>query len=66
MPFYKIILGKSTTPLRQIRFHVTFSTKKSFHTKFLHFEVMNIDVAQHTIIRRPELAKFMAIPTTHT
>jgi hypothetical protein len=41
---------------------VTFGTPKNYRTEFLRFEVANFDCGYNTIIGRPGLAKFMAIP----
>jgi hypothetical protein len=41
---------------------VTFGTPENYRTLFLRFEVANFDCRYNTIIERPGLAKFMAIP----
>jgi hypothetical protein len=41
---------------------VTFGTPENYRTEFLRFEVANFDCGYNTIIGRPGLAKFMAIP----
>jgi hypothetical protein len=41
---------------------VTFGTLENYRTEFLRFEVANFDCEYNTIIGRPGLAKFMAIP----
>lgn len=41
---------------------VTFGTKENFCTKYLQFEVANINTMYHAIIGRSGLAKFMTIP----
>jgi hypothetical protein len=41
---------------------VTFSTKENFRTEYLTFEVADFFSSYHAILRRPMLAKFMAIP----
>jgi hypothetical protein len=41
---------------------VTFGTEENFCTKYLQFEVANINTTYHAIIGRSGLAKFMAIP----
>jgi hypothetical protein len=40
----------------------TFGTPENYRTKFLRFEVARFDGGYNAIIRRPGLAKFMAIP----
>jgi hypothetical protein len=49
-------------PLRHIYLSVTFGTPKNYRTEFLRFEVACFDCGYNTIIRRPGLAKFIAIP----
>jgi hypothetical protein len=41
---------------------ITFGTKENFHTEYLTFEVAEFRSSYHTILGRPMLAKFMAIP----
>jgi hypothetical protein len=41
---------------------VTFGTPENYRTEFLRFEVASFDCGYNTIIGRPRLAKFMAIP----
>jgi hypothetical protein len=41
---------------------VTFGTPENYQTEFLRFEVARLDCGYNTIIGRPGLAKFMAIP----
>jgi hypothetical protein len=41
---------------------VTFGTLETYRTEFLRFEVARFDCEYNTIIGRPGLAKFMAIP----
>jgi hypothetical protein len=41
---------------------VTFGTKENFRTEYLTFEVANFCSSYHTILGRPMLAKFIAIP----
>jgi hypothetical protein len=40
---------------------ITFRKKENYHIEFLNFEVTNIDLAHHVIIKGPRLMKFMAI-----
>jgi hypothetical protein len=49
-------------PLGYIYMSVTFETLENYETEFLRFEVARFDCGYNTIIRRPRLAKFMAIP----
>jgi hypothetical protein len=41
---------------------VTFGTPDNYRIEFLRFEVASFDCGYNTIIGRPGLAKFMAIP----
>jgi hypothetical protein len=41
---------------------VTFGAPENYRTEFLRFKVARFDCGYNTIIRRPGLAKFMAIP----
>ena len=61
-PFYGIVLGKPALPLGQITLPVTFGTPSNYRTKFIKFEVADFESSYHTILGRPALAKFMAIP----
>jgi hypothetical protein len=49
-------------PLGHIYLSVTFGTLENYRTEFLRFEVARFDCGYNTIIGRPGLAKFMAIP----
>jgi hypothetical protein len=49
-------------PLGDIYLSVTFGTPENYRTEFLRFEVARFDCGYNAIIRRPGLAKFMAIP----
>ena len=60
--FYGIVPGKAAMPLGQITLLVTFRTLLNYHTEFIKFEVANFESSYHTILGRPALAKFMAIP----
>jgi hypothetical protein len=42
--------------------HATFGTPENYRTEFLRFEVACFECGYNTIISRPGLAKFMAIP----
>jgi hypothetical protein len=62
IPFYGIVPGKAAMPLRQITLPVTFGTQANYRTEFIQFEVADFETSYHAILRRPALAKFMAIP----
>jgi hypothetical protein len=61
-PFFDIVSTKGEYPLGHIYLSVTFGTPENYRTKFLRFEVARFDCGYNAIIRRPGLAKFMAIP----
>jgi hypothetical protein len=62
VPFYGIVPGKAAMPLGQITLPVMFGTPSNYHTEFIKFEVADFESSYHAILRRPTLAKFMAIP----
>jgi hypothetical protein len=49
-------------PLGHIYLSIPFETPENYRTEFLRFEVAHFDYGYNTIIGRPGLAKFMAIP----
>lgn len=61
-PFYGIVPGNAAIPLGQVILPVTFGTKEYYHTEYIRFKVANFETSYHTILGRPALAKFMAIP----
>jgi hypothetical protein len=61
-PFFGIVPTEGEYPLGHIYMPVTFRTPKNYRTEFLRFEVASFDCRYNTIISRPGLAKFMAIP----
>ena len=62
VPFYGIVPDKAAMPLGQITLPVTFGTPNNFQTEFIKFEVAGFESSYHAIVKRPTLAKFMAIP----
>jgi hypothetical protein len=62
IPFYGIVPSKVAMPLGQITLLVTFGTQANYRTEFIQFEVADFETSFHAILRRPALAKFMAIP----
>jgi hypothetical protein len=60
--FFGIVLTEWEYPLGHIYMSVTFGTLENYRTEFLRFEVACFDCGYNTIIGRPGLAKFMAIP----
>ena len=63
--FYGIIPGAGSTPFSWVTLPVTFGTWGNYRTKYVNFEVAEFETSYHTILGRPSLAKFMAIPN-HT
>jgi hypothetical protein len=61
-PFFGIVPTEGEYTLGHINMPVTFGTPKNYRTEFLRFEVASFDYGYNTIICRPGLAKFMAIP----
>jgi hypothetical protein len=61
-PFYGIVLGNVVHPLGTVVLPVTFGTRENYRTEFIKFEVANFESSYHTILGRPALAKFMAVP----
>jgi hypothetical protein len=61
-PFFGIVPTEGEYPLEHIYMSVTFGTLENYRTEFLRFEVASFDCGYNTIIGRPGLAKFMAIP----
>jgi hypothetical protein len=62
IPFFGIVPTKGEYPLGHIYLSVTFGTQENYRTEFLRLEVARFDCWYNAIIRRPGLAKFMAIP----
>jgi hypothetical protein len=60
-PFFGIVPTEGEYPLGHIYMPVTFGTLENYRTEFLRFEVASFDCGYNAIIRRPGLAKFMAI-----
>jgi hypothetical protein len=60
--FYGIIPGNSATPIGSVTLPVTFRTKENYSTEYVKFEVAIFESSYHTILGRPALAKFMAVP----
>jgi hypothetical protein len=49
-------------PIGRVSLPVTFGTKENFRTEYLSFGVADFKFSYHTILSRPKLARFMAIP----
>ncbi|XP_039803712.1 uncharacterized protein LOC120667775 [Panicum virgatum] len=63
--FYGIIHRAGSTPVGQATLPVTFGTCNNYRTEYVNFEVAEFETSYHTILGRPSLTKFMAIPN-HT
>jgi hypothetical protein len=61
-PFYGIVLGKAAYAIGRLCLPVTFGIEENFHREYLTFEVADFRSSHHTILGRPMLAMFMAIP----
>jgi hypothetical protein len=61
-PFHGVVPRIKTLPLGQIDLPVTFGDVRNFRTEILTFEVVGFSGTYHAILRRPEYAKFMAVP----
>jgi hypothetical protein len=61
-PFFGIVSTEGEYPLGHIYMPVTFGTLENYRTEFLRFEVVRFNCGYNTIIGRPGLVKFMAIP----
>ena len=61
-PFYSIVPGNAAIPLGQVVLPVTFGTKEHYRIEYIRFEVADCETSYHTILGKPALAKFMAIP----
>ena len=48
-------------PLRRIKLPVTFGEITNYHIEFLTFEVADIEMAYHAILRRPGISKSMGV-----
>ncbi|XP_014660352.1 uncharacterized protein LOC106804207 [Setaria italica] len=61
-PFYGIIPSKGSYPIGRVVLPVTFCTQANYRTEYLTFEVANFKTSDNSILDRPMLARFMAIP----
>jgi hypothetical protein len=62
LTFHGIIPGNSCTPMGRIRLEVLFREKENYRRELIWFEVVDLSSPYHTLLGRPALAKFMAIP----
>jgi hypothetical protein len=61
-PFYGVVPGNAAHPLGTVVLPVTCGTRENYRTEFIIFKVANFESSYHTILGRPALAKFMAVP----
>ena len=59
--FYGIIPGAVLTPVSKVTLPVTFGTRDNYRTESIIFKVASFETSYHAILRRPAVAKFMAI-----
>ena len=60
--FWGMVPGRASRPLEEITLPVQFGTASNYRVEHINFYVADFDTAYHTILGRPALAKFMAIP----
>ncbi|KAI4999791.1 hypothetical protein ZWY2020_004380 [Hordeum vulgare] len=60
--FHDIVSGQSCSPISKIQLDVLFCDKAHFRRGPIWFEVVDLNNPYHTLLGRPALAKFMAIP----
>jgi hypothetical protein len=66
IPFYGIVPGRASMPLRQITLPITFGTQANYRTEFIQFEVVDFEAPYHAILRRPAQQSSWLYLTTHT
>jgi hypothetical protein len=62
LTFHGIVPGHSCTPLGKVQLEVLFGKKGNSRREPIWFEVVDISSPYHALLRRPALAKFMAVP----
>jgi hypothetical protein len=60
--FWGVLPGQSSIPLGQITLPVQFDNPNHFRTDYVNFMVADFKGTHHTILGRPALTKFMAVP----
>jgi len=60
--FWGVVPGRASRPLGEITLPVQFGTASNYRVEHINFYVTDFDTAYHTILGRPALAKFMAVP----
>jgi hypothetical protein len=62
-PFYDIVPGNAAIPLGSVALPVTIGeTRNNYRIEYVKFEVADFETSYHAILRRPAIAKFMAVP----
>jgi hypothetical protein len=62
-PFNGIVPGNAAIPLGSVVLPVTFGESRDiYHTEYVKFEVADFETSYHSILGRPTVAKFMAVP----
>jgi hypothetical protein len=62
-PFYGIVPGNMAIPLGSVVLPATFGeSRDNYRTEYIKFEVADFETSYHAILRRPAMAKFMAVP----
>jgi hypothetical protein len=62
-PFYGIVPGNEAIPLDSVVLPVTFGEfRDNYRTEYIKFEVADFETSYHSILGRPAIAKFMAVP----
>jgi hypothetical protein len=62
-PFYSIIPRNTAIPLGSVVLPVNFGkTRENYCTEYIKFEVADFETSYHTILSRPAIANFMAVP----
>jgi hypothetical protein len=62
LTFHGIMPGHPCTPLGRVQLEVLFGEKGNSHREPIWFKVVDISSPYHALLRRPALAKFMAVP----
>lgn len=60
--FHDIVPGLSCSPIGRVQLNVLFGDSNHFRREPIWFEVVDLSSAYHTLLGRPALAKFMAVP----
>ena len=60
--FHGIVPGLSCSPIGKILIDVLFEDKDHFRREPIWFEVVDLESPYHSLLGRPALAKFMAVP----